>query len=328
MSLSDKRIILHIGAGKTGTSAIQMFLRRNAVALAEAGYVVPDQNLGLEGKITGEHVWKLESMLGNADPNGVKEALINLVERIPDDAKLLLSAENMSNLGNHRSFKGLADLAPTQAILYIRRQDDLLMSAWQQWHVKVESDFQAWLIRALRIYGQWERIIEDWEGVLGTGAVTVRVFERSAFVRNDLLADFADSVGIGHLADSLEFSVGRVNASMNDVVTSVVQGSRSLFTDTHDNGYYNFVERVLGDSMASQKKLSLVSKLQRESIIGHYSTMNRRIAARFFPERPNLFAPVDHDQYEYLSGDDLTIRQIRFLNELIYAAYKRERAGK
>jgi hypothetical protein len=47
---TKRRVVLHIGTAKTGTSSIQMFLVRNAEALAAQGILVPASPLsGLRG---------------------------------------------------------------------------------------------------------------------------------------------------------------------------------------------------------------------------------------------------------------------------------------
>ena len=48
-----RKIILHIGAGKTGSSAIQRFLDLNVDALRRENIVVPDNDLALTGRACG-----------------------------------------------------------------------------------------------------------------------------------------------------------------------------------------------------------------------------------------------------------------------------------
>ena len=326
--VSKPRLTLHIGAGKTGSSAIQTFLRKNATVLAERGIVVPDKNLGFGGTLTGEHVWALQQFISSGDNASVLRALAAMNCRETQGKRILLSAENLSNVGSHRTFLGLDEHFDADAILYIRRQDDLLMSAWQQWYAKGERDLHAWLVRALRRYGQWERIITEWETVVGAGRVKVRLFERSFFVDGDLLSDFISASDIPVKGEPLDTEVGVVNASLSDIVTSIVAGSANLFSSAHDNEYYNYVQRVMGsDAQSGSRKLSLITPEVRESIVDYYRDINARVQQRFFPDRRTLFSPIDHSKYEYLSREDLTLKQIQFLNQLIYRSSMPRKRG-
>ena len=53
----------HIGSSKTGTSAIQTFIRRNVDIFEACGFIVPDANLGFSGQITGVQVSAFQTTL-------------------------------------------------------------------------------------------------------------------------------------------------------------------------------------------------------------------------------------------------------------------------
>jgi len=58
-------IVLHIGANKTGSSAIQRFAQKNRASLLNRGFAIPDRTLGWSDKVTGEHVFTLQSWISN-----------------------------------------------------------------------------------------------------------------------------------------------------------------------------------------------------------------------------------------------------------------------
>ena len=62
-----KKLIVHIGAGKTGSSAIQKFLSLNCSVLAEHGVLIPGCKLDLESECLGEQIWFFQNGIGNND---------------------------------------------------------------------------------------------------------------------------------------------------------------------------------------------------------------------------------------------------------------------
>ena len=322
----EAEIVVHIGAGKTGSSSIQVFLARNANTLGNLGFLVPDSDLGVGGQVTGQHVWATQRCIRAADRAGLMSRIEQLVEKADRKQVVLISAENLSNVKSHEIFDEVGRRFRTRAILYIRRQDELLLSAWQQWFVKVNPELNAWLFKGIRLFGNWESVITDWESVIGVGNVAVRLFEKGSFFGDGLLDDFVDAIGLTGQKGQLDFSTGLINPSLSDVMTSIVEGSTSMFRDIHDNDYYRFVETVMGGAGASDRKVSLVSRAQREGLLGYYAAMNARVCARFFPGRKSLFEPIDHSKYDYLDETQMLRRQIQFLNELIYRSAQKTRA--
>ena len=323
----DSEIIFHIGAAKTGSSAIQAFMRVNRAALRAAGLLVPDAELGPGERVSGEHVMTLQRMMDANDPTAIAARMDALVEAAGGGA-VLISAENLSNLGKQRHFARTAERHRSRAILYIRRQDELIASAWQQWHSKVEDDFDAWLIRSLRQYGQWEQVISAWEEVVGAGRVAVRLFERDAMAGGSLTRDFLQALGLDPDDPAFEHEIGTVNPSYSDVITPLVAGNRAIFEDANDNGFYALVGRLTGDSYVERRKVSLMSRAQRDAIGAFYAQMNARVRDRFFPGRPHLFAPVDHGKYQYLTREEIVRRQLSFITEMIVALSKSQENGR
>ncbi len=314
-------LVLHIGAGKTGSSAIQRFLQRNHLSLRNFEVIVPDENLCLDGRVTGNQVFKVQNLVEHGD---LAEALRLVAKSVPDHATVVVSAENLSNPNIHEHVRGLQADVPTRAILYVRRQDDLLASAWQQWHSKTRTDVSAWLFDAVLTYGRWADVANGWLDVLGEDNLEVRIFERNAFEAGDLLVDFLAACDLRHLHPHLETKeLGKVNPSYSDAITALVAGNRLIFNDSHDNDFYRMVGELTGDRHSTGSRISLFSADQRDAIVRHYSEQNEFIRSRFFPRRAQLFEPVDHSKYEYLTADEMQDRQLRFLGDLITGLYRK-----
>ena len=319
------RLILHIGANKTGSSAIQSFLRLNHRALGAAGVLVPDRELGTSAKVTGEHVFAFQEFINTSNRAALETRVRALVN---SGAKTVIcSAENLSNGANFQFFNKFLSGLNCKIVLYIRRQDELLTSSWQQWNSKRETDLNAWLLLALQRLGHWNRCIDGWETVSAPGSVAVRVFQRADLVKNDVVDDFIEACGLEEPAGGFKRSTGMVNPSYSDLITPIVSGSKFIFTGEHDNDFYHMVGDLTGDFYVAHKRISLISAAQRDKIIEFYRLHNEAVCRRYFPGRPRLFESVDHTKYDYLTTEELSRRQLQFVTELVFSLYKRQAKG-
>lgn len=324
--LMRKTVILHIGASKAGSSSIQAFLRRNRFAFAKRGYIIPSATLTVEGPVSGDHVFALEGLAKAGGAPAFRERIAELFARSgPDTKGVIFSAENLSNAGNSAIAAGLNEGYDVRIVMYLRRQDELLTSAWQQWGSKLESDFNAWLIMALKQYGHWDRTLAEWQRHVGREAMVVRVFERQSFVNEDLLQDFVDAIDLDPAGDGFDFEQAASNASVTDAITAMVSGNRQIFKDSHDNRFYTALDKLMGNALVEKTKLSLLTRVQRDKIIEYYRPINEAVCREYFRGRPRLFTQVDHAKYRYPSADQMVDEKLRALMTIV-AALVRDRA--
>src|SRR3569623_1694562 len=176
---SRPRLIIHIGAPKTGSSAIQAALAAAAPSLRKAGMLVPDCELGTHGDIEGHQVFFVERSVNQ--PTVLIDAIDRLrVSGLPerDLRAIVIRAENLLERGAALAGK-LAVLKAyfdVQIVAFVRRQDDLFASAWQQWYCKVHSDLWAWTISELGRYGNWWQQLQPWLAAFGREHVAVRIY--------------------------------------------------------------------------------------------------------------------------------------------------------
>ena len=116
-----------------------------------------------------------------------------------------------------------------------------------------------------------------------------------------------------------------VNPSYSDLITPIVSGSTFLFESQHDNKFYDMVGKLTGDYYTKQKRISLLSKGEREKIQEYFRPQNEAVCRKYFPGRPKLFDQVDHNKYDYLTTEEFTRRQLQFLASLVFGLYQLER---
>lgn len=213
-------IVLHLGAGKTGTSSIQHLLGANRETLASHGVLYPrtpggarHTRLGMFAKSDEDLVrtgaWR---RMGRPDPRRFRRRFRRrLLQEVADAAprQVLFSDEALLSL-SEEAVRRLTRLTraiggDVRAVVYLRRQDERLVSQYQQ-EVKTgrTATLADWAASAggTHLHDYHQRLT-TWRGVLGPSALVVRRFEPSAFVNGSLYDDFLDAAGIQMSADRL-----------------------------------------------------------------------------------------------------------------------------
>ncbi|MDH4278858.1 MAG: hypothetical protein OEZ14_00610 [Acidimicrobiia bacterium] len=289
------RLVLHIGAGKCGSSAIQQFLVVNAESLADDGFLVPGRYLEPKPEGCGQHLAYFED--GIASP-GFGDDLMAKLTALHDHAvehdfgAVILSAENLINpKGFVDLFVPARELFDITVVAYVRRQDDFVISAWQQWQIKQHDDFWEYYGRH-RGGVNWHRQLEPWRRNYGRPAVVVRRYSPDALVGGDVVADFCAVIE----ADlSRHRRPDRANRSLHERFNPMIaRYRRELFTSIHDNRFYTFLGDVLGEHAYRGYRGSTVLTLsERRMVMADHAAANDLLKAEYFPElgEAPLFPP-------------------------------------
>jgi hypothetical protein len=192
-------IFIHIGVPKTGTTAIQRFAFDNRQQLRELGLLYPEAALrGL-----GHHDFAF--MLDGGYPDWAKpqeETLSVLAGRLqkecePFTGDILLSSEDFylfpqpEKLFSLVEKSGLAKQRTIRVIVYLRRQDELMVS-WYNQAVKAQG-FTGTFNEALEVYswlGDYRKELERWSNVFGAENMMVRRYPSNPETDPDLMSDF------------------------------------------------------------------------------------------------------------------------------------------
>ncbi len=213
--------VLHVGSGKTGTSTIQSFCRRNRDRLRALGVLYPRTpgearhgRLGLsvrsDDELAASPHWGRQRW---SDPGAFREDFRReLAAEIAEAGaptvlfsdEAFFAATSDAGLGRLRQL--LDDLARTvRVVVYLRRQDDHLVSRYQQLVKTGEvRRLAAWATDDFsRIY-DYDAALRRHERLLAPDVLVVRRFERGRFTDDTLLQDFLDAAGVVARADELE----------------------------------------------------------------------------------------------------------------------------
>lgn len=327
------KLYIHIGAGKCGSTAIQHFLWRNAAKLAEMGVLIPSTDLTVDGNEFGNQIWFFQHLLKKEPQDGrdiVCKRLKALREHMDRSGlhTMVISAENLSNpIGFETLLAGCDDLFDVNIVLYIRRQDDFLLSAWQQWGVKISGSFDAWLLEDTYLKGRclwadWNSYLQPWEKMFGREKIVLRRFAREKLIGGEVVNDFFTSCGL--LSDDLEIGRPEANPSFNDSITRLAYDARDLFTGMHDNRLYEMFQQFGGSSVyKNHKGSSLISLEKRLEILETYEEGNARLKRDYFSSDPGpLFDPPSEKDVCHITDKQIVDEKIAILTRTLFGLYE------
>ena len=197
-----KKLVLHIGMGKTGTTTIQTFLIRNAQLLRRQGVLafMPGSLEPFKGFEFQELFERLREGLQQIMQHA-KRARANSVIWSMEALGTRQFGEDVSRI------KMICDELPARdvrVIVYLRRQDHFARSSYLQWgvlHKTYRGPVLSFEERFPSIVGEdgsrlsntnfnYYEVIKPWADVFGADNVVVRPFEKNQWVEGDLLRDF------------------------------------------------------------------------------------------------------------------------------------------
>lgn len=344
-----KTLHVHIGTPKTGTTALQNFCGENGEALSRRGYCYPRLPFEYPGipKVRNAHF-----MIANLfDENGERqegdeerrflEGMWEIRRLFSKFDHVILSDEDIwkcmdSNRKNlWERLKDEADQAGYRihVVVYLRRQDDLLSSIYNQ-RIKnrradlYESSFEEFsekidLNIRLRYYEKLKRIAD----VIGKENLTARRYESRS--GEAIYSDFLDAVGI---AERNDFSISQADRNPGlygntQEIKRVLNGLPGM----EDRKAHDFImEMLLGFSNVSKQAYpcQMFSKEEAQEFLKTYEEGNRRVAQEFLNE-PELFDPNVSDEPKWQKDNPYLVDDVvRLLGSSILHFYQENQAMK
>lgn len=211
-----RTIYIHVGAGKTGTSAIQSFLLLNQNRLMQSGLSVPA--IGSEGgkAYLAHHRLSGAGRFADSDPFPMWREISRI-----DTSRVLVSSEifhsRISNKDGIEFFEAVKEILASweiRIVFYIRRQDQWLESAYEQWiktgELRTGESIDQFADRYRKSLVQQVRSFCD---IFGKDFVIVRPYQRSQLKNADIIEDFFDVIGL-NIDQTFEWPVGNPNPSL------------------------------------------------------------------------------------------------------------------
>lgn len=320
-----KEIYIHVGAGKTGTTAIQEFLFLNEKRLLESGIYIPVIGRSLSKSAIAHHELAAYDFIHNKKNfDEVIRLWKQLVKK--KNSKILLTSENFHSLiklhGGLDYLLKIKDILSdfnVYVVFYMRREDEWLQSAYIQW---VKSGGLRNGIRICDFIKQKRVSLPEqvlvFAKIFGNDSIIVRPFEKEQFYGGNIFSDFLNIFGVelsddyilpeknsnpGITPDALEFK------RIYNTVCKNRQEAQMLM-----NPLLAYSELVDSNNTKIFKKNNLLSKDERDNILNPLLPLYSKIAKDFLKrEEGILFYDLDTNFDSVNSGKNDTSKVIAYL---------------
>lgn len=307
----EKKLYVHVGTPKTGTSAIQQFCAANQEIFKKKGYcypilpyVYPHKAIvrnghfltGLIHDENGNRCLEEEKRIFFEGMEKIKKLFSTYKGVILSDETLWRSTtlwrpelwDQLKQMGKETGFEVVI-------IVYLRRQDEYLTSLWSQ-DVK-----EGYLKASVRTWEEWfEKGAEDklldygakvdeYISAVGKENVVVRRYDRDGFIGGSIYADFLDAVGL-EFANDFRIVQDESNLGLKGNTNEIRRIINTLPGITA--GDHLFFRKALLDFSpisAANYKSSVMSKEEKEAFLATCENGNREVAKLIFGEDGPLF---------------------------------------
>jgi hypothetical protein len=320
------RLIVHIGAGKTGSSSLQRYLSSNAQQLAENGILIPGIEMTTNSEVRRLHAQFFETLLPIDETrrilfyNKIRDLVTFACHPDNDLSAIVISGENLINpIGFHQLFKGLDEIVSLQIVAYIRRQDDYIISAWKQWYNKENTDFASFLRQVVGKLGNWKDFLAPWEEAVGKDRIVLRRYGKEQLIGGEIVQDF---MAVMNLSQQGCQDVPRSNRSYSEALVRLGSHVPDLFADAHDNRFFSAMYYAAGESALDNRRgSSLLSLEERLAVMRAYEESNEDLKQRYFPEISKdtpLFDPPQQEDVIQLTDEERQQEEYSLLVRAVY----------
>jgi hypothetical protein len=296
---AQPRLVLHPGHGKCGSSTIQFALYSNIDQLERQGAFVPNRRFEfpVDGPAyrerLGNPVRYFDSLSDAAGLAGFETRLVESLAAIrgAGGRTVIISAENLGNQPGITARRPVHEIlarhfADIHVVFYVRRQDEWMVSSWQQWGHKLGWSLERHIEKGIEDHRpDFLKAALLFEEVYGAGTVEVVPLVRQTLVEGDLLADFSERAGVARLElpEEQQFR----NASFGSALCDVLSRIHGIYDGTREHT----VRELLSGLTASRELVfssdkRLLSPALRRTVLEHFRIDNERLRERFFPEVP------------------------------------------
>lgn len=286
-------LYLHIGFGKTGTSAIQGMLSSQADRLRSESALYP--TTGIKG--CGHHLLgKLGCSTLDHDTESLYKRLLSEIST-SKCRTIILSSENFCfcHPGFIESLAQVFGNLDVKVIFYVRDQKPLIESVFLQW-VKVGDDYRGGIdtfYQAMRGAFDFLQRIQPWVDVFGQQAIIARLYD-SKIIGDDVCTDFIRLLDLDLGPD--DYKANKVNPTLLAEFYPAIALIDKFGVTSNDRHLLVKELMQLSETFRPCAGASLLSESLKREIEVYFAQSNRAFAQRFLTSaEARLFAKSQSD---------------------------------
>jgi hypothetical protein len=325
-----KTIFLHVGQTKTATTTLQAFFSDNRAWLANQGIDYPE--CPPDHPIKSQHRFLVEPLAGLQRPfpdeipgwTYIKQKI-----KASSLSSILISEEVFWHLFERRREEKVEILRwiknqlsghDVKIVCYLRRQDKWIES-WFNQLTKTDVNHYSRMnyhqfIQAYKDQGMlnYVQALQPWITVFGEDNLIVRPFEKSQFLKGDVIQDFLSIIGVrlldsGEIVRPADQQVSLCNSAceISNIYNSTVRAKE--FKQRFMEIVHAYDEQITDHRRFTPHSIAT-------SLLDEYRSSNQEIAARFGGRLPEFFEPElnDYDAGEFTGTS--TQELVRFMIQI------------
>lgn len=289
------RLHLHIGANKTGTTALQSLLARSGGALREVGILYPETGRGRPGAGGFAHI-DLAAALGFGRPAGPLKNVPGLRDSLADEIAasgcrdVVVSAEYFMLRRDTAPVAAFFGGYETRVVVYLRRHDSWVEALIGQalktvpnpdWEISAEG----FIRHQMSTRGQhidYLELLNAWSDSFGRRNIVVRPYEKQQN-RPNLMADFLTAIGRPDAIPAVHPEDFTLNESLPGPALMLIRRVRSCGLP---DGAKDLLIRSIEAGARGARGASILSPEVRRELVERYAHQYARIAREFL-DRPD-----------------------------------------
>lgn len=281
-----RKLILHVGVHRTGTTSTQEFMRQNFPVLLNKGVLYP---FGVK-----RHDRMVQRLISGEVPADVlARDLERRAASHPQSVDtVVLSDEDMSLIRDFGVFAALKDTFDVKILVSLRRQD-LWLESWYLQNVKWQWNpalahltFEEFFARRAEFFWiDYAARFAHFEEVFGAGCVLAGVFEKGDMPDGPIQA-FLRLIGIEDLSGFSPFI--HSNSSLSPLMSEMMRQLPMGKIAPKERAMIEAACIAVDSTLPTNGSKLLMPLAQRQLVLDEYADSNQRTAQDYFG-RPVLF---------------------------------------